>query len=331
MTDNSPKGRTDKATMRLGADKAGIARAARLLTDGALVAFPTETVYGLGADARNGGAVAAIYQAKGRPSFNPLIAHVHDRAAADALAALPGPLARIADAFWPGPVTLVASRRDGCGLSSLVTAGLDTVALRVPHGETARTLLREFGGPIAAPSANPSGQISATSADHVLAGLNGKIAAVLDDGPTPVGVESTILGMEGDNVVLLRPGGLTSETIAAITGIHVAARSGSGISAPGQLVSHYAPRVSVRLNAAAPGPDEAWLDFGATTPHGCALDLSPSADLLEAAANLFDYLHRLDAMAAGHGITRLAVAPVPMHGLGLAINDRLSRAAAPRP
>lgn len=331
MRDNSPKDRTDKATMRLSADKDGIARASRLLAAGALVAFPTETVYGLGADARNGAAVAAIYEAKGRPSFNPLIAHIQDRKAADALAVLPAPLCTLAEAFWPGPVTLVAPLRPGSGLSSLVTAGLDTVALRVPDGRTARALLTAFGGPVAAPSANLSGQISATTADHVLAGLNGRIAAVLDDGPTEVGVESTILGMEGDRVVLLRPGGLTLETIAEVTGIRVSARAATGISAPGQLASHYAPKVAIRLNAEKPGPDEAWLDFGGTAAHACALDLSPGADLREAAANLFGHLHQLDAMAARHGITGLAVAPIPAIGLGVAINDRLGRAAAPRP
>lgn len=309
-------------TLHLGASAPDLARAARLLAAGQLVAFPTETVYGLGADARNGRAVAAIYAAKGRPSFNPLIVHLADAGDAQRHVAWSDGAQRLADAFWPGPLTLVLPLRPGHAISDLVTAGLDTLAVRVPVHPTARALLREFGGPVAAPSANPSGRISPTTAAHVLAGLSGRIAAVVDAGPCAVGLESTIVGLAGAPT-LLRPGGVAVEKIETVLG-HALIRPDAGgtITAPGQLISHYAPAERVRLNADAPRPGELFLGFGAME---CDLNLSPSGDLEEAAANLFGHLHALDARARP-----IAVAPIPGHGLGAAINDRLARAAAPR-
>lgn len=313
------------STEILRADATGIARAAELLSQGGLVAFPTETVYGLGADARNDTAVARIFQAKGRPQFNPLIVHVADLDAARALAELPPGAGRLAEAFWPGPLTLVLPLRADSGLSPLVTAGLTTVGIRVPEHPVARQLLQAFGGPVAAPSANPSGKVSPTEAVHVLDGLSGRVEAVLDGGRCPVGVESTIVGFE-NGPTLLRPGGLPAEVIEDCLGAPLAQHDG-GINAPGQLTSHYAPGAGVRLNVTEPTSDELWLGFGACA--GATLNLSPTGDLVEAAANLFHHLRALDDMAApGQGI---AVAPVPERGLGRAINDRLRRAAAPRP
>jgi L-threonylcarbamoyladenylate synthase len=297
-------------------------RAAGLLRLGALVAFPTETVYGLGADARQGAAVASIYEAKGRPAFNPLIVHVADAATAQRYAQWSPQAEVLAQAFWPGPLTMVLPLREGHGLSELVTAGLQTVGLRVPAHPAAQALLKRFDGPVAAPSANPSGRISPTTAEHVLAGLDGRIAAVLDDGPCAVGVESTIIGFDGMQAVLLRSGGVPPEEIEAALGASLLASEGTAITAPGQLSSHYAPRGAVRLNATKARADEHLLGFG---PVDGILNLSPKGDLAEAAANLFRYLHLLDAMGGP-----IAVAPVPMHGLGRAINDRLTRAAAPR-
>ncbi|TDE39774.1 L-threonylcarbamoyladenylate synthase [Antarcticimicrobium sediminis] len=309
-------------TLHLSANAADLARAAQLLAQGQLVAFPTETVYGLGADARNGRAVAAIYAAKGRPSFNPLIVHLADTDMAQTYVDWSATAQALAEAFWPGPLTLVLPLRPGHGISDLVTAGLDTLAIRVPAHPTARALLRAFNGPISAPSANPSGRISPTTAAHVLAGLSGRIAAVVDDGPCPVGLESTIVGLAGDPV-LLRPGGLAAEAIEAVLGHALTRPEGGGaINAPGQLSSHYAPSERVRLNATTPHKGELFLGFGAMT---CDLNLSPSGDLMEAAANLFGHLHALDARGQP-----IAVAPIPDHGLGAAINDRLRRAAAPR-
>jgi len=307
----------------LSPDSAGLARAAALLTGGGLVAFPTETVYGLGADARDGAAVAQIYAAKDRPAFNPLIVHVADRQAAKRYVIWSDTADQLARAFWPGPLTLVLPLRDGHGISSLVTAGLDTLAIRVPAHPAARDLLRTFDGPLAAPSANPSGRISPTSAAHVLAGLAGRIAAVLDAGPCPVGVESTIVGLGNDTPTLLRPGGLAVEEIEAV--LHQPLNhlsTADAISAPGQLASHYAPTAPVRLNAKSARTDEIMLGFGGMP---CTLNLSPTGNLAEAATNLFDHLHQLDAMNRP-----IAVAPIPDHGLGTAINDRLRRAAAPR-
>jgi L-threonylcarbamoyladenylate synthase len=309
-------------TDRLSADTEGLDRAAGLLRLGALVAFPTETVYGLGADARQGAAVASIYEAKGRPAFNPLIVHVADAATAQRYAQWSPQAKVLAQAFWPGPLTMVLPLREGHGLSDLVTAGLQTVGLRVPAHPAAQALLKRFDGPVAAPSANPSGRISPTTAEHVLAGLDGRITAVLDDGPCAVGVESTIIGFDGMQAVLLRSGGVPPEEIEAALGASLLASEGTAITAPGQLSSHYAPRGAVRLNATKARADEQLLGFG---PVDGILNLSPKGDLAEAAANLFRYLHLLDAMGGP-----IAVAPVPMHGLGRAINDRLTRAAAPR-
>jgi L-threonylcarbamoyladenylate synthase len=310
------------ATERLAADAAGIERAAGHLRAGRLVAFPTETVYGLGADACNDRAVAGIFEAKGRPSFNPLIVHVPDVDAAKTLVEWSDTAERAAR-FWPGPLTLVLPRRPGANLSRLVSAGMDTVAVRIPQAPVAQALLRAFGGPVAAPSANPSGQISPTLADHVIIGLSGKIAAVLDGGACTMGLESTILGLAG-RPTLLRPGGITLETLTEALGTPVAQRHDSEtISAPGQLTSHYAPSAQVRLNAAEFEPGEARLGLG---QMDCDLNLSRDEDLTEAAANLFAHLHQLDAT----GADVIAVAPIPHFGLGIAINDRLSRAAAER-
>ncbi|MDR5653379.1 L-threonylcarbamoyladenylate synthase [Ruixingdingia sedimenti] len=314
-------------TLTLSPDTAGIARAAALLRDGALVAFPTETVYGLGGDARSDRAVAAIFAAKARPRFNPLIAHVPDLAAARAIARMGAEAERLAAAFWPGPLTLVLPLAPGAGLSDLVTAGLDTVAVRVPAHPVAQALLRAFGGPLAAPSANPSGRVSPTRADHVLAGLAGRIAAVIDGGPCAVGVESTILGLGPEGPALLRPGGVPAEAVEALLRrpLHQQADPARP-SAPGQLGSHYAPAAAVRLNAAAAEPGETYIGFG---PGAADLNLSPAGDLTEAAAALFHLLREADRRAGPGG--RIAFAPIPETGLGRAINDRLRRAAAPRP
>lgn len=313
-------------TARLTPDPEGIARVAALLAQGAPVAIPTETVYGLAADARSGAAVAEVYAAKGRPTFNPLIVHVPDLAAAQAVADLPPLALTLGRAFWPGPLTLVAPLRTGAGIASLVTAGLDTVAIRVPAHPAAQAVLHAFGGPLAAPSANRSGRISPTRAAHVLdpeAGLGGRIAAVLDGGDCAVGVESTILRVEADGTVtLLRPGGIPAEAIEALTGpLAAATPDPDRPDAPGQLLSHYAPQAALRLNADAPRPGETWLPFGAPGP----LTLSETGDLAEAAARLFDRLRAADALGQP-----IAVAPIPDAGLGAAINDRLTRAAAPR-
>ncbi len=312
---------TDLTTLRLDADDGGLDRAAAILRAGGLVAFPTETVYGLGADACNGRAVARIFAAKGRPRFNPLIVHLADAQAARALVEWSDAAEALATRFWPGPLTLVLPLLPDSPLSPLVTAGLPSLALRVPAHPLARALLARFGGPVAAPSANPSGRISPTTAAHVAAGLSGRIEAILDGGPCPVGVESTILGLT-DTPRLLRPGGLASEEIAAALGQPLAP-SGPGISAPGQLASHYAPAAPMRLDATEKLPGERLLGFGAVPRAD--LNLSPAGDLTEAAANLFAMLHRID-----DGSTAIAVSPIPETGLGRAINDRLRRAAAPR-
>jgi len=309
-------------TEHLADNATGHARAADLLRAGALVAFPTETVYGLGADARSGTAVAAIFAAKGRPAFNPLIVHLADATAAQALVDWSDAAQKLADAFWPGPLTLVLPLRAGHGLSPLVTAGLQTVGLRVPAHRSAHALLAAFGGPVAAPSANLSGRISPTTAAHVLAGLEGRIAAVLDAGPCTVGLESTIVGFDAGAPVLLRAGGLPEERIAEALGQPLLRPSEGTITAPGQLTSHYAPRAALRLNAVQAQAGEHHLGFG---PVQGELTLSASGDLTEAAANLFGHLHHLDALGGP-----IAVAPIPERGLGRAINDRLRRAAAPR-
>ena len=315
-------------TVTLPDSDRGLRTAVGLLCAGKLVAFPTETVYGLGADARNAEAVAGIFAAKGRPGFNPLIVHVADRPAAERLAVLPPEARALADRFWPGPLTLVLPRRADSGLSPRATAGLATVAIRVPSHPLAHRLLDAFGGPLAAPSANPSGRVSATTRAHVLDGLSGRIAAVLGGGACPLGLESTILGFPGGTPTLLRPGGLPVEAIAEALGRPVATHAGGDITAPGQLASHYAPNAALRLDATAPEPGEVWLGFGPTAHPG--LSLSPTGDLAEAAATLFARLREIDALAAASGATRIAVAPIPRTGLGLALKDRLARAAAPR-
>lgn len=297
--------------------------AAAALGRGELVAFPTETVYGLGGNGGSDEAVAAIYAAKGRPRFNPLILHVTGLDAALALADLPPGALALAERFWPGPLTLVAPARAGARISRLAQAGLPSVALRAPRHPLARALLEAFGGPVAAPSANVSGRISPTTAAHVLADLGGRIAGVLDGGACEVGLESTIIGFDGETPTLLRPGGLSAEEVEEALGRSLS-RPGAAIVAPGQLASHYAPAARMRLDAASAAPGEALLGFGAAP--GAAMNLSPAGDLQEAAANLFAMLHALDREAAA-----IAVSPVPEIGLGRAINDRLRRAAAPRP
>jgi len=324
-------------TERLRDDDAGIARAAGLLRDGALVAFGTETVYGLGADATNARAVAAVFDAKGRPHFNPLICHYLDADAAFRHVAAP-PLAQaLAERFWPGPLTLVLPRRVTCPVALLAGAGLDTLAVRVPAGATALALLRQVGRPVAAPSANRSGQVSPTTADHVLAGLDGRIAAVLDSGPCAVGVESTVLDLAAGRPFLLRPGGVPLAAIEAVAGpvgrgiTPLAAEAPRTLRSPGLLVSHYAPRLPVRLGATAADAQEALLAFG-PAPQGaaCVFQLSEASDVVEAASRLFAGLRWLDEEGTRRGLAGIAAMPVPLDGLGLAINDRLERAAAPR-
>ncbi len=316
------------ATLRLNADPEGIARAAALLAGGEAVAIPTETVYGLAADARRPEAVARIYAAKGRPAHNPLIVHVSGIEQARELAQFDAQAEAVAAAFWPGPLTLVLPLRAGGGLAPAVTAGGTRVALRMPAHEVAQAVLRAFGGVLAAPSANPSGRISPTTAAHVLDpenGLAGRIAAVVDAGPCPVGLESTILGWEAGRPLILRPGGITAEALARALGRPVAratAPDDAAPVAPGMLSSHYAPRAPVRLNAEVPRAGEVHIGFGAVAGE---LNLSPAGDLAEAAANLFDCLRRADALGRP-----IAVAPIPAEGVGVAINDRLARAAAPR-
>jgi L-threonylcarbamoyladenylate synthase len=304
-----------------------IARAAALLRAERLVAFPTETVYGLGADATSERAVAGIFAGKGRPHFNPLIVHVLGLAEAEAFAVFNHSARRMAARFWPGPLSLVLPRRDGGGLSLLASAGLDSVAIRAPAHSVAQALLREAGRPIAAPSANRSGRLSPTEAAHVAEELGDCVAMILDDGPTPVGLESTVLDLSGEAPALLRPGAITLEQLTELLGPIALARSDQPKS-PGMLASHYAPALPVRRAATEPHPGEALLAFGPDAPPGFTevLWLSRSGDLVEAAANLFAMLRRLDRPC----FTGIAVMPIPEHGLGRAINDRLRRAAALR-
>lgn len=316
----------EKNTIRLSSGPRGLRAAAALLTAGETVAFPTETVYGLGADARDARAVAAIFAAKGRPQFNPLIVHVAEADAARALATFGPDADRLADAFWPGPLTLVLPAKPDAGIADLVTAGLSSIAIRVPAHPVARDLLAAFGGPLAAPSANPSGRISPTTADHVLEGLRLRIAAVVDAGPTGVGVESTIIGLADGRPRLLRPGGLPVERVEEALGRPLA-DAGSGITAPGQTRSHYAPKVALALDAEVADAGAMWLAFGPLRGRR-GLSLSESGDLAEAATNLFAHLHAIDAAAQAAGITQVLVDRVPERGLGRAINDRLRRAAA---
>ncbi len=314
---------------RLQPSLGGIGEAARALRTGKLVAFPTETVYGLGGDATNDRAVAAIFAAKGRPSFNPLIVHVSNVSAATQFAELSAKALAVAKRFWPGPLTLVLPRRRDCRISLLATAGLDSVAIRVPAHPVAQTLLMMAGVPLAAPSANPSGRLSPTAADHVLGDLGDKVEFVIDDGPCSIGVESTVLSLLDDRPRILRPGAVTAEQIADVLRepIETAASADDADAprSPGRLLSHYAPSLPVRLNAAAAEAGEALLGFGPAAPKN-ALNLSATGDLQEAAANLFAMLRQLDDPK----YRAIAVMPVPETGLGLAINDRLRRAAAPR-
>jgi L-threonylcarbamoyladenylate synthase len=325
-------------TALLPDDAVGIARAAALLRAGELVAFGTETVYGLGADATNPRAVAMIFDAKGRPHFNPLICHYPDTAAAFAEVEAPPLALALARQFWPGALTLVLRRKVTCNVALLAGAGLDTLAVRVPAGPVAHDLLRAVARPVAAPSANRSGQVSPTTAAHVLDSLGGRIAAVLDSGPCTVGVESTVLDLTGPQPFLLRPGGIAREAIEAAIGpvrrgiTPEQAESSRSLRSPGLLVSHYAPALPVRLHATAVQADEALLAFGPPPPGAGALfQLSAGRDLVEAASNLFTGLRALDAEGARLGLRRIAAMEVPESGLGLAINDRLQRAAAPRP
>jgi L-threonylcarbamoyladenylate synthase len=319
-------------TARLTGDAAGIAEAARLVRAGRLVAFPTETVYGLGADATDDRAVAAVFAAKRRPRFNPLISHLPEVEAALALGIADRRARALAAALWPGPLTLVLPAAPDCPVALLARAGLDTVALRVPAHPLARALLAAVGRPVAGPSANVSGRVSPTTAGHVLEELGGVIDAVLDGGSCAVGLESSVLDLSGPQPVLLRPGGATREAIEAVIGpVTLAEGADAAPRGPGMLASHYAPVLPLRLDAAAAGPDEALLAFG-PAPGGAALafDLSESGDLAEAAARLFAGLRFLDAEGRRRGLVRIAAMPVPDHGLGAAINDRLRRAAAPR-
>ncbi|MBJ7501459.1 MAG: threonylcarbamoyl-AMP synthase [Sphingopyxis sp.] len=297
-----------------------MARAGGLIGEGQPVAVPTETVYGLAADARNAEAVARIYAAKGRPDFNPLIVHVPDLAAAERLGIFGEVERALAARFWPGPLTLVVPRSTDCPVASIATAGLDTIAIRVPGHRAMQALLAESGAPLAAPSANASGRVSPTKAEHVLASLDGRIALVIDDGPTTAGVESTIARVKDGTVEVLRPGPVTTEMLAAASGLTVTGVKGAEIVAPGMLASHYAPGKPVRLGASEFADDEYGIGFGSVAGD---YDLSASGDLTEAAARLFDALHAGAASAK----TKIAVAAIPAEGLGTAINDRLARAA----
>lgn len=329
---NDPAG--SMPTRRLTADAAGILEAGALLRAGKLVAIPTETVYGLGADAGDPAAVAGIYAAKERPRFNPLIAHLPDLAAARREGVFGEDALALAQAFWPGPLTLVVPVAETAHVCDLARAGLGSVALRVPASPVARAVLAAAGCPVAAPSANRSGRVSPTDIDHVLGDLDGRIAAVLDGGPCPVGVESTIVACLDGPPALLRPGGVSREAIEAVLGRTLAlpgAPAGAAPVSPGLLASHYAPRAAVRLDAAEIRPGEAALLYGPVPPDGLdraalSLNLSPAGDLAEAAAHLFAFLRRLDAS----GAATIAVAPIPANDLGEAIRDRLARAAAPR-
>ncbi|MCF2871200.1 threonylcarbamoyl-AMP synthase [Octadecabacter sp. G9-8] len=310
-------------TRTFAANDAGFTASAAVLAAGGLIAFPTETVYGLGVDARNTEAVARLYDAKGRPSFNPLIVHVASLAQAEAFVEFDEVSKGLAQAFWPGALTLVLPLRADSGISRLVTAGLDSLAIRVPDHAVARGLMGAFAGPIAAPSANPSGQISPTKFAHVADQMTGRIDGIIDGGDCGVGLESTIVATQ-PVPTLLRAGGIPTEAIEAALGSPLVRAGETGApSSPGQLASHYAPNGTVRLNAENAEQGETLLGFGAVD---AAVNLSPSGDLVEAAARLFDALHQLNAL----GAQRIAVSPIPERGLGRAINDRLRRAAAPR-
>jgi L-threonylcarbamoyladenylate synthase len=309
-----------------------IAAAASLLRDGQLVAFGTETVYGLGADATNALAVAAIFEAKGRPLFNPLICHYESAEAAFADVLAPPLAERLADTFWPGPLTLVLPRLKTCPVALLAGAGLETLAIRVPAHPVAQRLIAALGRPVAAPSANRSGGISPTTAAHVLAGLEGRIAAIIDSGPCRVGLESTVLDLSGPAPVLLRPGGVNLEALEASIGCKLSAISHQPEAphSPGMMRSHYAPRLPLRINATSIQPNEALLAFGSPIPGArLTFQLSARENLNEAASKLFEGLHWLDNTAPAHALTAIAAMPIPTHAIGRAITDRLSRAATP--
>ena len=309
------------------ATPSSIAAAARILRGGGLVAFPTETVYGLGADANQGTAVAKIYAAKNRPTFNPLIVHVAGTEWVDDIAMADDRFRALSKRFWPGPLTMILPRAAHGPVSELVSAGLETIALRAPNHDVAQALLQAVGRPLAAPSANRSGTVSPTRAEHVIASFGDKIEMVLDGGPCRVGIESTVIDLTGPTATILRPGSVTADEIAQVIGapVNMVSESTSTPHSPGQLASHYAPSLSMRLNAETAKPGEALLGFGAAT--GVALNLSPGGDPVEAAANLFAMLRALDDPARYQSI---AVMPIPESGIGIAINDRLRRAASPR-
>jgi L-threonylcarbamoyladenylate synthase len=311
------------------ATEEAISQAAQALARGDIVAFPTETVYGLGADARNAGAVTRVFAAKERPRFNPLIVHVPDLAAAETYATFEGAARKLAETFWPGPLSLVLPKRPECGIADLVTAGLDTIALRAPNHKVAQALLAAADLPIAAPSANRSGRVSPTTASHVAQELGDFPAMILDGGPCPVGIESTVVSVAGHAPVLLRLGAVPREALEQALGEKLArAQEGSPIASPGQLERHYAPKTPLRLDATDVRPGEALLAFGPGGPKGArkTVNLSASGDLEEAATNLFAALRTLDES----GASAIAVMPIPAHGLGEAINDRLQRAAKAR-
>lgn len=313
-------------------EERALIEACAVLSDGFPIALPTETVYGLAADATNPAAIARIYETKGRPRFNPLICHMADLAMAERHADFDPVSRRLARAFWPGPLTLIVALKPASSIHALATAGLDTVGIRIPKGFAGK-LIHAFGKPLAAPSANTSGKISSTSADHVAADLGKKVPLILDAGASPVGVESTIIKVEDGAIRLLRPGGLSAEDIERVAGQPLLRKNGASaaIEAPGMLASHYAPGATVRLGAASVEPGEALIRFGGLSVTGeekarIVLDLSPAGDLAEAAANLFDFMKRADAS----GAATIAFSSIPDQGLGEAINDRLRRAAAPR-
>ena len=319
------------STRVLAADEGGVAEAAALLRDGQLVAIPTETVYGLAADATNAAAVGAIFRAKGRPAFNPLICHYADTDAAAAHVVFSAAGHRLAQLFWPGPLTLVLPRRADCPVSLAAGAGLATLAVRVPGQKLAAAVLRAAGRPLAAPSANRSGGVSATTAAHVLADLEGRIAAVLDGGSCSLGLESTVLDLAGEHPRLLRPGGIAAEAIEAVLGrLDRGPTPGAAPASPGLLASHYAPSLPLRLGADVAEAGEALLAFGDAPAAVLTFNLSPSGDLAEAASRLFAGLRWLDAEGVRLGLRGIAAMRIPHAGLGAAINDRLGRAAAPR-
>ena len=330
MTDHSAPDTGEKRPALIPTTPTGIAQAGELLRAGRLVAFPTETVYGLGADATDDRAVAAIFAAKGRPQFNPLIAHVPDLASAQSWGLFDDRAHNLATQFWPGPLTMVVPRPANSALSLLVSAGLDSIAIRVPGHPVAQAILRTAGKPIAAPSANRSGAVSPTTPHHVLESLGDRVDAIVTGGKCMVGLESTVIDLTGPEAVLLRPGAVLPDEMERLIGpVRLSAGDPTAPKSPGQLESHYAPNAAVRLNASSAEEDEAFLTFGpdrfvfgGTT----RLNLSLEGDLNEAAANLFSHLRSLDQS----GTRRIAVMPIPEVGLGLAINDRLRRAAAPR-